>query len=237
MTQLLLDDLELGEDLTPNRLGAAERDCVARTIRVATGAWRPETNSPQIRHGIGLLVLDGLLTRRVGLDGRYGAELLGAGDLLRPWQPEDAALALSATGDWRILRPCRFAVLDVAFTARVARYPEVVSALFSRAIRRSRRLATSMAIVHQTRIEVRLHMLLWELADRWGTVGPDGVRVPIRLTHQVLSELVAAHRPSVTKALGELAEDNLARWDGQAWILSGPRPSELAEVLPATTDG
>jgi CRP/FNR family transcriptional regulator, cyclic AMP receptor protein len=65
--------------------------------------------------------------------------------------------------------------------------PEVVSALVTRALRRSRRIATNMAIVQQPRIDLRLHMLFWELADRWGTVHQDGVHVRLHLTHSMLS--------------------------------------------------
>jgi CRP-like cAMP-binding protein len=180
--------------------------------------------------GVGLLVLDGMLTRRVGLDGRFGAELLGAGDLLRPWQSEDSATTMPHASGWQVLQPMRAAVLDADFTIRMARYPEVVSALFGRALRRSRRNAVLMAIVHQPRTDVRLHMLFWELADRWGTVHREGVKVPVRLTHRVLAELIAARRPTVSKALGELAERGSVRWVDGAWLLNGPPPSELRQV-------
>ncbi len=66
-----------------------------------------------------------------------------------------------------------------------------------------------MAIVHQARVDVRLHMLLWHLASRWGRVGNEGVSLPLRLTHAVLSELVAARRPTVTSALTQLAKREL----------------------------
>ena len=229
LTHVLLEDTGLGEQLGAERRPLAERECVARTVRMRPGHWAVAPHAPRITDGIGLLVLDGFLTRRVGLDGRFGAELLGAGDLIGPWQQEDAATTLPLNSDWRILRTTRFAVLDMAFTARAARYPEVVTALLSRAIRRARRLAIGMAIVHHPRIDVRVHMLLWELADRWGTVHPTGVHLPIRLTHEVLGELVAAHRPSVTKALSGLADKGAVHWDGREWILHGRAPGELGE--------
>ena len=69
-----------------------------------------------------------------------------------------------------------------------------------RALARSRNLAVNMAIVHQSRVETRLHMLLWHLAGRWGRVRNDGVIVPLRLTHNVLSDLTAARRPSPSRA-------------------------------------
>jgi CRP-like cAMP-binding protein len=227
---ILLEDPELEEHLSPERRLAARRDCIARVINVRPGEWQVEHERLRMRFGIGLLVLDGLLTRRVGVEGRFGAELLGAGDLLRPWQREDADTLLPRAGSWAVLRACRMAVLDGGFTLRLARYPEVTSALFARAVSRSRHLAVNMAIVHQPRIDVRLHMLFWQLADRWGTVHPEGVRVPLRLTHGVLSELVAARRPTVSKALGELAAREMVTWEGESWLLAAPPPAELGEV-------
>ena len=46
--------------------------------------------------------------------------------------------------------------------------------------------------------------MLWHLAERWGRVHPDGVVIPLPLNHQRLADLVGAHRPSVTTAMGEL---------------------------------
>ena len=70
--------------------------------------------------GIGLLVLRGLLIRRVGVGGGFGAELLGQGDLLRPWQGEGAQSTLSPTTGWHVLEPVRIAVLDPRAAARFA---------------------------------------------------------------------------------------------------------------------
>ncbi len=52
-------------------------------------------------------------------------------------------------------------------------------------------------------------MLLWHLADRWGRVRSEGVVLPLRLTHSVLADLVAARRPTVTTSLSELARQEL----------------------------
>lgn len=106
----------------------------------------------------------------------------------------------------------------------------------ARALRRSRALAVNMAIVHQPKVETRIHMLLWHLADRWGTVGPGGVHVPVRLTHAMLADLVAAQRPTVTAALGALEEAGLIGRGRGGWLLLGSQPVELAQVARATPD-
>jgi hypothetical protein len=187
-----------------------------------------------MRFGLGVLIIDGLIVRRVGLAGRFGAELLGDGDVLNPWQAEDMGTTIPHTGRWRVLRPTRMAVLDSEFAIRITRYPEVISSLFARALRRSRHIAVNMAIVQQPRIDLRLHMLFWDLADRWGTVHQNGVHVPLQLTHSMLADLVAARRPTVTKALGELAQRSLIVWTGTHWLLAGPPPDELDAVGPVS---
>ena len=85
-------------------------------------------------------------------------------------------------------------------------------------------------IVHQARVKLRLLMLFWHLADRWGRVGVEGVILPLSLTHSVLADLVAARRPTVTSALSELARDGLMRPYGEGWLLSGEPPGELLEI-------
>jgi len=229
-SSLLLEDPELAQLLTEPRLARARRECLARIIHVPAGPWTPDAPERDTGSGIGVLVLDGLLARRVGLDGRFGAEILGPGDLLRPWQREDAEPTLPHAGGWRVLQASRLAVLDGAFSVRAAPYHELTAALVGRAIRRSRHLAVNMAIVTQPRVDVRLHMLFWELADRWGTVHRDGVHVRARLTHAILGALIAARRPSVTKALKELREREAVRWTGSDWVVRGRPSGELGEI-------
>jgi CRP/FNR family transcriptional regulator, cyclic AMP receptor protein len=177
-----------------------------------------------LESGLGLLLLDGVLLHRIGIDSRFGAELLGEGDVLRaPYHEAESTLSL--TNDWLVLEPSRLALLDERFVLQLAHFPEVAGRLFSRAIARSRQLAVNMAIVHQARVDTRLHLLFWHLADRWGRVRPDGVVVPLRLTHAVLSDLVAARRPTVTSALSELGRRGLLRPVDEGWLLSGDPPT------------
>ena len=207
----------------------AVEQCIARAVSIAPGPWSGK-EAAQTSDGIGLLVLEGLLIRRVAVDGRFGAELLGEGDLLRPWQGEDIPPALPRTTGWQVLQPTRLALLDLRAARRLARYPELIGSLVGRALERSRNLAVNMAIVHQPRVDVRLQMLFWQLADRWGRVRSDGVSLSLDLTHAVLAELVAARRPTVSSALSDLAERGLISSIGGVWLLSGEPPGELLEL-------
>jgi len=93
-----------------------------------------------------------------------------------------------------------------------------------RALDRSRRLAVLMAIVQQPRLDERLWMLFWELADRHGRVHRDGVHLELPLSHELISHLAAARRPSVSSALSRLAERGVLRREGRSWVVSGAPP-------------
>jgi CRP/FNR family transcriptional regulator, cyclic AMP receptor protein len=229
ISHFLREDADLAATLEPAVREAALEECIAPVMRLAAGDWDGQPDGSP-RDGIGLLVLDGLLLRRVGVDNRYGAELLGDGDLLRPWQGEGIETTVPHTTGWRVLTPARLAVLDLRVTRRIARYPELTGRFVGRALERSRNLAVNMAIVHQTRIDVRLRILLWHLADRWGKVNPDGIILPLSLSHATLAELVAARRPTVTTALTELERRGLVRRIKAGWLLAGERPLELSEL-------
>src|SRR3712207_8717441 len=41
--------------------------------------------------------------------------------------------------------------------------------------------------------------------SRFGRIVPDGVVIPLQLSHQMIGQLVGAQRPTVTLALGKLA--------------------------------
>jgi len=235
--QVLVRDPELAGSLEGERLRKAERELVAATAVAFEGQWDPEEDSDSVRGGIGLLLLEGLIVRRVGRTGRYGAELLGPGDLMRPWQRDGEDVSLPFDTTFRVIDQALLALLDARFAARAAPYPEVAGALIGRAMQRSRTLVVNMAIAHYPRIDRRLLMLMWHLADRWGRVTPHGIRIPLRLTHQLLADLVASRRPSVTSGLAQLAREGHISKVGDAWLLHGEPPIELMELEHAASEG
>jgi CRP-like cAMP-binding protein len=237
---VIAEDVELAEAIGADRRDAGVRAGRALLLSVGLGEWDGGEDDATGGDGFGLLVLSGLLVRRVGIGERLAAELLGPGDLLRPREHDGEAATIPFEATWRVLDPLRLAVLDRRWSFRMAPFPEVAIELAARAVRRSCRLATTMAISHYPRLDDRLLLLLWELADRCGTVGRDGVHVPISLTHELLSHLVGARRPSVSGALGRLAAAGLVQRDGRGWLLLGEPPtpdmcSRGSEAGPAWT--
>jgi CRP/FNR family cyclic AMP-dependent transcriptional regulator len=222
---VLDEDPDLEACVAAEHRRPAREASLATTMYLPPGTWDAREDADRARAGIGLLMLQGLLVRRVGADGRFGAELLSGGDLLRPWESDGEQATIGFETSWRVLAATRIAVLDPAWAGRMARFPEVGAHLTGRAMQRARRLATMMVIAQQPRLDDRLLMLFWELADRHGHVHRDGVHLELPLTHEILSHLVAARRPSVSGALSRLAEQDRLRRQGRVWVLKGGPPA------------
>lgn len=222
---LLYEDPDLAAAIAAPQRELAARECVAPEL-VLNRSRRATWDESTIAGGIGLLVLEGLLLRRIGVSGTFGAELLGPGDVLRPWQEEGPDGILPQAVQWRVLQQSRLAVLDEPVTRRLARYPELVAELIGRLLVRSQNLSLNLAFVHQPRIERRLHMLLWHLAARWGRVRREGVVLQLPLTHAILADLVAARRPTVSSAFSALVRNGLVEVHSDHWLLVGGPPDE-----------
>jgi CRP/FNR family cyclic AMP-dependent transcriptional regulator len=230
LVRLLDADPELGERLAPEDRDRARHQLVAEVLRVAPGRWDAAGAVDPATQPLGLLILDGLLLRDLDLGRRASTEVLGTGDVLRPWDSDSAASDLPFAARWTVLEPLRLGVLDQRFLVGAARYPSVIDAVFARATRRNRGLAARLVVNQLVRLEDRLLLALWTLADRWGRVTPDGVLIPMGLTHSALARLVGARRPSVTSALGDLSRDRLLERTEDGWLLRGD-PAHLVDPV------
>ncbi len=232
VVRVLEHDPDLAAEVDPRTADVLRRRAVARAVELPRGPWEAPTDPTAYRGHLGLLVLDGALTRDVVLARTSCAELLGPGDVLRPWDTLEEAPPVAARVTWEVLTPARIAVLDRDFALTAGRVPELTTAIVGRSVRRARWIALHLAIRCLKRIDARLLVLFWHLADRFGRVTPDGVVVPLALTHARLGRLVGAQRPSVTTALGELAARGLVRRrEGGSWLLHGDCASELARLV------
>jgi DNA-binding transcriptional ArsR family regulator len=233
LNQCLLDlDVELAEALD---------DSIRPAARAAVTTVVFETNGGDIplpewlaaaRSGPGVLVLEGVVAVGTRVYDRTAAELIGSGDLIQPRRGEDEEL-LACQVEWKALVPSRFALLDTIFAQRAARWPQLTGELLRRAGRRTRRLNLQRAIAAQPRLDVRLGLVLWHLAARWGKVEPGGIRLPVPLTHQLLGRLIGAERPSVSHALARLAEAGLVTGQGHEWHIHGRLDQQLPAMLDA----
>jgi CRP-like cAMP-binding protein len=223
--RILDADPDLGTNLSGERFAQARQALVARTEGIPRGQWQPDTeNGPDATGGIGLLVLEGVVVRRLSLGHRSCAELLGPGDLLRPSQDGFSELLAPFSVSFRVIEPLMLAHLDVRFVARSARFPEMTGELISRALDRSRLLARMLAVAQLPRVDTRLLIAMWHLSERWGTVRPDGRVLPGFLSHELLGWIVGARRPSVTTALGQLSNRGLVKRQADGTWLLGDEP-------------
>ena len=222
-------DAELRDAVAAGELASAGAQARAAVLTVPAGEWKPGHADGQ--RGFGLLILEGVLTRAAKLLGRTSMELVGKEDLIRPWDEPEEDVSVPYEVSWTVLREARMAILDEVFVQRVSPWPGIGAALAGRCARRARWLACQVAMLENPRLEVRLLLLFWHLADRWGRVVPEGVVVAIPLTHQMLGRLVRAQRPSVTASLRELASrDMLIGYHDGDWILRGD-PNEQLRLL------
>jgi hypothetical protein len=203
---------------------------------------------------LGLLVINGVLAREVVLADTVSTELLGPGDIVRPWHVEGPPRLLPVAIRWNALAEVRLALIDRRLSAAVGTYPEISAVIVDRLSERAQRLSITQAISQLNRVDRRLVALFWHLAERWGRVSRDGIVLPLALSHRLLGELVGARRPTVSSALADLARDGqLMRRNDGTWLVAGeppleeegaadpvrqrrrlqPRPEDPAEAVPA----
>jgi CRP/FNR family transcriptional regulator, cyclic AMP receptor protein len=199
------------------------------TRRLQAGRWTSAESAGEGVHA--LLVFEGVLVRTVRVGHQCRSELLGDGDLICPFDREQAVATVDYTVEWEVLEPARLGVLDDAFFSTASRWPQIITALTLRGVRRSQRLALQLAIADLRRIDDRMITLLLHLGDRWGRMTPDGIHIPLRLTHDLIAQLLGAQRPTVTTSLNDLQRaGRLLRRSDRTWVVraSAGAPESVA---------
>jgi CRP/FNR family transcriptional regulator, cyclic AMP receptor protein len=228
---LLNVEPDLAEGLNPHERAAAARVLAVPSHVLQPGPWEPHDEPGDTHPVVGILLLDGMVTRDLLFAGRTTTELLGAGDILRPWDDDVAFDPLPIAASWHVHARARVAILDTRVAIAAGRWPSIATALHARHVRRARSLAFQRAIAQLPRVDDRMLVLLWSLAERWGRVSREGVRVPVGLPHRTLATLVGARRPSVTTALTGLMRDGLVERTDDGWLLHGDPDEVLSRRL------
>lgn len=237
LVRVLDAEPDLGADLDPETLSYAREELLAPAIPIEWATNRGRWGPTEPQGHLGLLIVKGLLVREVRLLGSASAEVLGEGDLIRPWGVDgELTLPVPAEIFWTVLLPCEVAILNPSFVRRAGRWPEVLARLTGRALTRAQAQGLHDAVTNLKHVETRLLVQFWHLAERWGRVGPEGISIEVPVTHEMLAKLVGATRPSVTTALGHLAERGLLIRDtGAVWRLA-PDARESLEPMPVQPD-
>jgi len=176
----------------------------------------------------GAIVLDGILVQALQIGDDPALRLIGPGSFV---PMVDSPRSMPVVGARLFVPvPTRLVLLGDEVLIAARRWPWLVSSLHARMLEHSERLATQLAICQLPRVEDRLMALMWLLAESWGLVTPTGTRLRMSLSHEVLGGLVGARRPTVTLALGKLAErGSLIRHEDEWLIVESP-------VAPVSTE-
>jgi CRP/FNR family transcriptional regulator, cyclic AMP receptor protein len=220
IARLLELDPDLGNALSADVFDTVRAQVLVRVATFRTGSWKPRLASRAPPPGLAVLIIDGLLVREIQSAGRASAELLGTGDVIFPWDIDRLG---ASTGVWSAIAPGHAVLLDESLFARIAPWPSLTGAIASRSARRGRVLAALALTRRMRRIDERLVFIFALFAERWGRVRPEGIYLPLPVTHEILGRIVGARRQSVTTALGDLRARGLitALTDGR-WLLAGP---------------
>jgi hypothetical protein len=231
-TIALIDvDPQLGAELDSEVREAASRLLIAATSEVSSGAWEEPAAGYGAGNAYGVLVLGGFMLRTVTIGERATAQLFGPGDIMQSWPGEDLPSPVSVEVTWAAVSPALLARLDDRLISIAARWPSVLRRLAWRASSVAGRVSLQVAIARVPRLEERLLLLFWGLAERWGAMTPDGMLLPIRLTHESIAALTAASRPPVSGALSHLSREGLLRRVPAGWLLTRAGESRLKEAL------
>jgi CRP/FNR family cyclic AMP-dependent transcriptional regulator len=227
----LLDvDDDLAQDLAVRMRPTARQHVTAQVLEAEAGECDLSDWFRRVGPGPGLLLIDGLIVVETRVADRTSTELLGSTDLLQPPGPH-ADDMIGGHAVWRALVPSRLALLDAEFLDRVKSWPQIPRALFLRTEHRATDLGILRTISSQPKLEVRLVLLFWHLATRWGRVEPAGLRLTLPLTHRMLGQFVAAERPSISHALGRLAHAEIVTGTPGDWHLHGSIDEHLATLI------
>ena len=119
--KILEIDPDLGAGLDGSSLADAVAASEAEVTKLEPGSW----DAPSEVEGghLGMLVVEGLLARRLTLAGRESVELLAQGDVLRPWVLLGPTSSVATAVSWSVLEPASVADLNADFARRVAPWP------------------------------------------------------------------------------------------------------------------
>lgn len=213
----LLDvDAAMERAVPADERALARERVVVPLVRIERGAI-DLLSLPVLCRPFAAIVLEGVVVRRVVTGERTAAEVLGPDDLLAVGLPAGRSFCTAHT-------PVRLAVLDERFRVAARRWPGLHDAVHDAMGRQLHETVERSALLHLPRVEQRLVALFAHLAERWGRVTPDGVVIPLRLSHELLGELVGSRRPTVTLALTQLGESGqVRRRAGDGWLLPAER--------------
>ena len=211
----LLDGLDEGD----RKLAAGILSSCA-ALRLAAGARR---RLGDVENAAALVVENGFLVVRASPPSGRHVVVVEAGE-------SSILVPPSAREHLQALTDCWITVVSVPQLEALLAIPGAAATLvrgLGGALRRRQDAASYLASVHHVD---RVRQKLVQLAREYGRVKPDGVRIEFPLTHDLLAEMVASARETVTRGLDELQRSGFVARDGHSYkLLIPPEALDRAE--------
>lgn len=227
-------DPDLGVGIAHADWERARTACRARLRWLEPGRCDLATAADGETPILAFVIVSGMLAREVRIRARHSIELLGRCDVLPPPCSEPPHLGQGPV----ITALSRTLVLELGrrFIRCASSWPSLLAELLERRERQDVRQRVQEVILHFSRAEHRLLLMLWHLAHHWGRVTTSGVHLPLRLTHDLLGHLTASERSTTTLAVRELTRTRAIQRLGDGTWLVTPAGQRRAEAM-AISDG
>lgn len=98
-------------------------------------------------------------------------------------------------------------------TEQIGANPQLGELVLTQTLKRLRQAESLLAIAGYKRVDERLQALLKLLAQEMGQSREGGIRLSVRLTHQMLANAIGTTRVTITRLLGELQSQKQVSFD------------------------
>jgi CRP/FNR family cyclic AMP-dependent transcriptional regulator len=210
---------DIAAQLAPEERAIAERALVVPFV-TASDEDLAAALAAESGDAFDFVVVKGTVLKETTLAASSAFELLGPGDILAPPLSATRQLDFRAVSRYVARGDVSIATLGVRFTRVAVRWPQISDFLHGQIAEQAHRVSTHLAMLHLPRAEDRILALFAELSDRFGRVTPDGIRIDLPLSHELIGRLTASRRPTATLALQGLSDRGLlTRLADNSWKL------------------
>jgi hypothetical protein len=134
----------------------------------------------------------------------------GPGQIMLPPTPDDVLLGLVSSRLIGVTADARDRLLEI---------PEFSKALFELSVAAvSRKQEALASFAHKRHIERVRHKLL-QLAESYGRVSRDGIRIDFPVSHTLLADMIGSSRETVTRSVDELQRTGFVARRGHTYSL------------------
>lgn len=216
------DELSEGLVRLLDGLSPPDRDRAA-SVLLACGSIEVDADAPRVPTDFPaealLLVEDGFVVLRATVGGAVRSVVTceaGPGRVLLRPAPEELLVGLGRS---------RLTVIDAHARAELLRIPALAEQVVAQLVLALAEKQEATANFALTRHVGRVRRKLLQLAESYGHVGRDGIRIDFPLSHALLAEMIGSSRETVTRALDRLQRVGFLDRRGSTYRLLVPPES------------